>query len=156
MSELLHWLSTLITPVICIAAVGHLVFFWILWIWYKRDLKIIAGTLDDYTRGLPHRSAMDVTGHLTDQVDAFVADVQDVLSSPHRREDRQTLLQRISILDEKRRYLHSLFFDSAYHVCRTMIEAYPLLGILGTILAIGSALQSDAQGEATATVSTIV
>ncbi|MEX0724862.1 MAG: MotA/TolQ/ExbB proton channel family protein [Planctomycetaceae bacterium] len=156
MSELLHGISTLFTPVIAVCAAVHLLFFLVLWFWYQRDLKMIAGTLDDYTRGLPHRSALGFTGHLTDQIEAFVADVQDVLATPARQEDRQTLLKRIQILDEKRRYLHSLSFESAYHVCRTMIEAYPLMGILGTILAIGSALQTGANGDTTTTVSMIV
>ncbi|MDA0832225.1 MAG: MotA/TolQ/ExbB proton channel family protein [Planctomycetota bacterium] len=156
MSEWLHGISSLFTPVIGVCAAIHLLFFLVLWIWYHRDLKMIAGTLDDYTRGLPHRSTLGFTGHLTDQIEAFVADVQDVLATPERQDDRQTLLKRIQILDEKRRYLHSLSFESAYHVCRTMIEAYPLMGILGTILAIGSALQTGENGDATLTVSMIV
>lgn len=156
MSDLLHGVSSLFTPVIGGLATLHVLFFIVLWLWYHRDLKMIAGTLDDYTRGLPHRSAMGFTGHLTDQIEAFVADVQDVMASPARKVDRKTLLKRIQILDEKRRYLHSLSFESAYNVCRSMIEAYPLLGILGTILAIGSALQTAPDGDVPSTVSTIV
>ena len=37
-----------------------------------------------------------------------------------------------------------------------MIEAYPLAGVLGTILAIGSALQADKAAEASATLAGIV
>src|SRR5690606_15884731 len=54
------------------------------------------------------------------------------------------------------KYLHSLAFETSYNICRTMIEAYPLAGVLGTILAIGAALQQGAATEQIATVSTIV
>ena len=56
------------------------------------------------------------------------------------------------ILDERRDYLQSMRFETVWNVARTMIEAYPLAGVLGTILAIGSALAADDQ----ASVSVIV
>jgi biopolymer transport protein ExbB/TolQ len=62
----------------------------------------------------------------------------------------------MAILDEKRRYLSSMFFETSYNICRTMIEAYPLLGVLGTILAIGAALQTGDGGSASASVGVIV
>jgi biopolymer transport protein ExbB len=142
MSGLIDSLSTLSTIAIVIAAAIHLAVFFMLWAWSRRDLRTIASSLDDFTRGLRHRSILDSTGHLSDQVEAFIADVNDVLDDPGRTADRQTLLQRMSILDEKRRYLHSLAFETVYNVCRTMVEAYPLFGILGTILAIGASLRA--------------
>jgi biopolymer transport protein ExbB len=39
---------------------------------------------------------------------------------------------------------------------RTMIEAYPLSGVLGTVLAIGSALQADAAPQATSSVNLVM
>jgi len=60
------------------------------------------------------------------------------------------------ILDEKRRYLESLSFETATHVARTMIEAYPLAGVLGTVLAIGSALQTDAAVQSAVTVNVVM
>jgi biopolymer transport protein ExbB len=49
-----------------------------------------------------------------------------------------------------------MFFETSYNICRTMIEAYPLLGVLGTILAIGAALQSGDGASASSSVSVIV
>lgn len=61
------------------------------------------------------------------------------------------------ILDEQRTYMDSLSFETATNVVRVMIEAYPLAGVLGTILAIGSALQApDAAVNAEATMAAIV
>jgi biopolymer transport protein ExbB/TolQ len=34
-------------------------------------------------------------------------------------------------------------FETGYNFCRTMIEAYPIAGILGTIVAIGVVLRGD-------------
>lgn len=139
---LLDQLAALTTYAIAAAAAVHLFVFWVLSWWARRDLKNIASALRDFTRGLSHQSVLDATSHLSDQVDAFIADVNDVLDAPTRREDRESLLKRMSILDERRRYLQSMLFETVYNIARTMIEAYPLAGILGTIVAIGAALQA--------------
>jgi len=62
----------------------------------------------------------------------------------------------LQILDEKRAYLDSLQFETAAHTARTMIEAYPLSGVLGTVLAIGSALQADSSGATRASVNLVM
>jgi biopolymer transport protein ExbB/TolQ len=143
MGELLHQISAITTPVIAMMAALHLFLFFVLWIWSGRDLRNIASALYDFTRGLKHQSVLDRTSHLSDQIDAFLADVRETLEIKERAEDRSLLLQRIRILDEKRRYLQSMSFETIYNIARTMIEAYPLLGVLGTILAIGAALQTS-------------
>ncbi len=155
-SEWLQFFSSLSTPVIVVAALLHLSYFLFLRTWCSRDLRVIAGTLDDYTRGLKHRSVLDRGVPLTTQIDAFVQDVNDVLSDSSRSEDRSECLRRMQILDEKRRYLESLSFETATHVARTMIEAYPLGGVLGTVLAIGSALQTDAAPQSASTVNAVM
>lgn len=153
MSQFLSDLSFFSRYIIVAACAVHLAFFFMLWVWSKRDLKEIASLLDDFTRGLKHRSVLGATGHLSDQIEAFIADVNDTLENHNSKENRAALLHRMNILDEKRRYLHSMFFETGYNICRTMIEAYPLAGVLGTILAIGTAMQSS---EAASSVSTIV
>ena len=118
--------------------------------------RLITGTLDDFTRDLRQRSVLGSTGHFSDQIEAFIADVNEVLDDPSRQTDRQGLLQRMKILDEKRRYLSSMLFETTYNICRTMIEAYPLAGVLGTILAIGAALQAGPDPETSSSVAMIV
>lgn len=147
----LAWLSGLSTPVIAMVALLHLLGFLVLWWWSRRDLRVIAGSLDEFTRGLKHRSILGRSVPLTTQIDAFVQDINDVLTDPLRTEDRADCLRRLHILDERRSYLDSLSFETMGNVARTMIEAYPLAGVLGTILAIGSALQSSGGGEMAAT-----
>lgn len=154
-AEWLKRLSGLSTPVIATVAVLHLfVFFWLM-AWARRDLRRMASDFDQFTRELKYRSILERGSNLSDQIDAFLADIKDVLDDPAKTTERQNLWLRMRILDEERRYLQSHAFETWYTISRSMIEAYPLAGVLGTILAIGAALQSG-QGNAQQTVSDIV
>ena len=153
---LLDSLSGLSTLLIVGMFAMHLFAFFVMWIWWRRDLRAIASSLDEFTRGIRQRSLMDSSAHLSEQVDAFLADVKETLEGSGSSQDLHLLYHRMAILDEKRRYLSSMFFETSYNICRTMIEAYPLLGVLGTILAIGAALQTGDGASATASVGVIV
>lgn len=153
--DLLNRLSSLSTPVIVGIAVIHLLVFFYLMIWARRDLRRMVHDFDQFTRELRYRSILERGANLSDQIDAFLADIKDVLDDPAKVTERQNLWQRMRILDEERRYLQSHAFETWYTVCRTMIEAYPIAGVLGTVLAIGAALQSG-QGNAQQTLSDIV
>jgi len=142
---MLELISSYSTVTIVVFAVLHLLAFVVLTGWARADRKRIAQTLQRFTSGLPHRSQMDFHVHLSDQIDAFLADIGDVMAEPRSSKNRTQLADRIRILDERRDYLQSLRFETAWNVARTMIEAYPLAGVLGTILAIGSALAADDQ-----------
>ena len=144
LAKIVEQLSELATMIIGCACAVHVFAFFVLTFWSKRDLRRIAESLDDFTRDLRYRSVLGKTSHLSDQIEAFIADVTDVLGDPSRSDDRRALLHRMSILDEKRRYLDSMLFETSYNICRTMIEAYPLAGVLGTVLAIGAALSGGA------------
>lgn len=142
-------------PAIITCGLFHLLYFCWLTLWARRDLRRLANDLDAFTRDLKHRSLFERGADLSEQIDAFLADIRDVLDDPLRKNDRQALRNRMQILDEERRYLHSQAFDTCYNVARTMIEAYPLVGTMGAILAIGSALQLSPDDQRN-TVSTIV
>lgn len=153
--SLLEQLSGLATGTILLASLIHLLAFTLLWVWAGRDFHNILVVLDDFTRGLQHRSVLDRQRHHADQIDAFIADVNDVVSDEGRQADRDGCRQRINILDERRSYLDSMAFATSYNICRTMIEAYPLAGVLGTILAIGAALNGASNAEAADAASTL-
>jgi biopolymer transport protein ExbB len=153
--DLLHQMSSYATPVIAGAAGLHLLYFFWLAGWARRDLRRLAADFDAFTRDLKHRSLFERGTDLSEQIDAFVADVRDVLDDPHKHAERRALHNRMQILDEERRYLHSHAFDTCYNMARTMVEAYPLAGTMGAILAIGSALQMSPDDERN-TVSTVV
>lgn len=154
---LLQSLSSISTLVILAAFALHVVCFWWLTAWARRDERRMAADFEAFTRDLKHRSILERGLPLSDQIEAFLADIKDVLDDPAKTSERKALWQRMRILDEERRYLQSQAFETSYNMCRTMIEAYPMAGILGTILAIGAALQLGKEsGDAATTVSTIV
>jgi len=154
--NLVEQLSGLSTTIILGAAGLHLLWFFWLSMCSTSDLRNIAISLDEFTRDLRHRSILGKKTHLSDQIEAFISDVNEVLTDQTRTEERKSCLLRMKILDERRKYLDSSAFDTAYNICRTMIEAYPLAGVLGTILAIGAALQAGPAGEGATTVAAIV
>lgn len=153
---MLNRFSALSTYVIVACFAVHVFAFFLLAIWARRDLRNMASALYDFTRGLKHQSLLDRSSHLSDQVEAFLADVNEVLDDPTRQADRRALHERMKYMDEKRGYLQSMGFETAYNIARTMIEAYPLGGIVGTVLAIGAALNSEAAGGAAASVDSII
>ena len=149
---MLDQISQLSTYLIAGLAVLHLVAFFMLADWARRERRSLAQTLNRFTEGLPNRSQLDWGTHLADQIDGFLADIDDVLAEPPGSANRSLLRQRMQIIDERRDYLQSSRFETAWNVARTMIEAYPLAGVLGTICAIGAALAGPDGGA----VSTIV
>ena len=154
-TDLINRLSSISTPTIAVIAVIHLLIFFWLMAWAQRDLRRMAYDFDQFTRELKYRSILERGSNLSDQIDAFLADIKDVLDDPSKVAERQNLWNRMRILDEERRYLQSHAFETWYTVCRSMIEAYPLGGVLGTILAIGASMQRD-HGSAQQTVADIV
>ncbi|MEM9645256.1 MAG: MotA/TolQ/ExbB proton channel family protein [Planctomycetota bacterium] len=137
---MLERISELSSQVIVGASLFHLLVFVWLAFWARKDRHGISQTLTRFTDGLPNRSQMDWGSHPSDRIEGFLADIDDVLNEPPGSENRLQLHTRMQILDERRDYLQSLRFDTAWNVARTMVEAYPLAGVLGTICAIGSAL----------------
>ena len=104
-AELLSRLAGWSAPVIAGMAVLH--FFAFLWLaaWARRDLRRMATDFDSFTRELKHRSLLDTGISLSDQIDAFLADVKEVLDDPTKKAERLSLTHRVKTLDEQRRYL---------------------------------------------------
>src|SRR5690606_4851111 len=59
----LDQLSALSTLVITSACAVHLFVFFILWMWARRDLRHIASSLFEFTRGLTQQSVLGSTAH---------------------------------------------------------------------------------------------
>ena len=140
MNDVMEVLPRAISYVICVLAIAHLVLFIVLWRWSKRGYRSQYRLLEDFTQGLSHKSRIALGGHIADQIDAFLSDIRDVLGRDASDGQRQKLKERINVLDERRSYLNSMAFEKWTNMARTVIEIYPLLGILGTILAVAAAL----------------
>lgn len=109
--------------------------------------KQMAHKLDHFTHGLSGRPMLD-KNKLDDGIRAFLEFVHAVLHDHHYKDQRTKLRERIEIIDEDKSYLQSEGFERLFNFWRALIEVYPLLGILGTVLAIAASV-GDASGAAT-------
>ena len=91
MPGLIDNLSALSTFVIGAACVVHLALFFALWTWSRRDLRTIASSLDDFTRGLNHRSILDTTSHLSDQIDEYANNLAPIYNHAWQNGDFQKI-----------------------------------------------------------------
>ena len=111
---------------------------------YRTMTRRLGGHLENLTRGLSSRSDTDRSQSVDDDINMFLADLQDVIRNPAKLHELEDLRTRLIYKDEARPYLKTASFERTYSLSRTLIEIYPLLGILGTVLAIGCGLAAQA------------
>jgi biopolymer transport protein ExbB len=111
---------------------------------YRRKTKGLGAHLENLVRGFSSRSDTARNLSIDDDINMFLADLQDVIRNPAKLHELEDLRTRLIYKDEARPYLKTASFERVYSLSRTLIEIYPLLGILGTVLAIGCGLASQA------------
>ena len=138
----MQWICDHFYWLILLIAVGHLFTFALLE--RKRRLQAIwlADHLENLLSGLSSRADRDPYCTVDERIDSFLANVREVLDDPARSADRRKLHDTIVAKDETKKYLRGSNFETLYSVARTSIEMYPLLGIMGTVLAIALALNA--------------
>jgi biopolymer transport protein ExbB/TolQ len=137
--------------VILFLAAVHLLGFY--WLWRERGRQALwlADHLENLLQGFSSRADRDPYTNVDERIDAFLANIREALADPSRGDDRKRLHEQIIAKDESKKYLRGSRFETLYSLARTGIEIYPLLGIMGTVLAIGLALHSGGGDAATAT-----
>jgi biopolymer transport protein ExbB len=145
----MQWVCDHFYWLILIMAAAHLVGFFRLWRERQRQSLWLAEHLENLLQGFSSRADRDPYPTLDERIDSFLANIREVLSDPSRSGDRQRLHEQIIAKDETKKYLRGSRFETLYSLARTTIEVYPLLGIMGTVLAIALALNTPA-GEAAA------
>jgi biopolymer transport protein ExbB/TolQ len=145
----MQWVCDHFYWLILIMAAAHLVVFLRLWRERRRQALWLAEHLENLVQGFSSRADRDPYPTLDERVDSFLANIREVLADPSRSADRQRLHEQIIAKDETKKYLRGSRFETLYSLARTTIEIYPLLGIMGTVLAIALALNAPA-GEAAA------
>ncbi len=138
----MNWLSSHFLWIIggC-AAVHTLIFAGLLWVRGRKTKKLVYH-LGDLVRGFSSHS--DTDRSVDNQINMFLLDLQDVVQNPARYGELEALRTRLVVKDETRPYLQTTLFERFCSVSRALIEIYPLLGIIGTVLAIGCGLSSSA------------
>jgi len=107
---------------------------------YKRKQIELKDVLKGFLGPLAYRSEERERDSLSERVDSFIQDVQEIIDNPHRNADRRDLLYRINTKDERKDYMHTLDFERRLRVTETLVDLYPYLGILGTITSISAGL----------------
>ena len=127
--------------ILCLAAV-HLAGFAWLARERTRQSQWLAGHLHNLVGGFTSHADADPYATIDEQIDSFLANIREVLDDPSRPTDLQKLHEQIVAKDETKKYLRGTRFETLYSLARTTIEIYPLLGIMGTVLAIALALNN--------------
>jgi biopolymer transport protein ExbB len=122
--------------------VAHFVVLMVLWRWERGQTQGLAAYLSNLVRTLSTRADIDPRMTVHDRIDSFIADLHEVLNDRHRTDDREKLYRRLIVKDEAKPDMQGGRLETLYNFARTGIEAYPLLGILGTVLAIGLGLNA--------------
>src|ERR1700722_13287281 len=130
-----YWLILLLASL-------HLLGFFYLWRERGRQGMWLAAHLDNLVQGFSSHADRDPYATLDERIDAFLANIHEVLTDPSRGPDPQKLHEQLLLKDETKKYLRGSTFETLYSLARTGIEIYPLLGIMGTVLAIGLALNA--------------
>src|SRR5438067_943618 len=132
-SDHFYWLIVLL-------ALIHALGFLVLLNTRNRRVRQLESHLTNLVGGLSRRSDDDPSHTIDERIDSFISDIREVIQHPREPGEVRRLYDRIVSKDELRRYLQGTKFETWYNVARTGIEIYPLLGIIGTVLAIGLGL----------------
>jgi biopolymer transport protein ExbB/TolQ len=135
----LIWVSDNSALLICVLAIVHLFVFAGVARQYRRQLAALSAYLQEIL-GPFARTYPDPHRPLEETVDGFIHDVAAAFDDATDPAKSRKLAERLATKDESKGYLRDRGFETGYNVVRTWIQAYPLLGILGTVLAIGLAL----------------
>jgi len=135
------WLSNHSVAGIILLAGVHVLLFAFLCIYRGREVLRLRSYLVNVLGARFRRTSEDPDRTVDEVIDSFFHDVRDVLGTRPTGERRE-LCERLLTKDEDRKYLRKKWFETLYSIARTMIEAYPLAGILGTVLAIGVGLET--------------
>jgi hypothetical protein len=136
----MQWIVDHFYLFILLLGVVHLFVLLSMWLARRRMTDNLASYLfnlvKNFSTGTDHRPG----GTIYEQIDSFIADIREVTLNPGREADRDRLYHRVLVKDETKSDIHGTKLETWYNLARTGIEAYPLLGILGTIFAIALGL----------------
>jgi len=135
----MRWLSDNSVSIIICVAVVHFLFF--LGLWWRHG-KILKGLSVKLRNTLPSDKPLDDEMRSLDgTIECYLHDLREIILGGDGAAVRK-VWEQLRILVKDKRHLHTGPFETVYNVVRDMIQAYPLMGILGTVLAIGVGLSS--------------
>lgn len=109
-----------------------------------RQVRRLATHLEDILGPAYRHLDQDPDRTIDEVIDGFFHDIDEVITDGRSAAKAHDLAHRLSTKDEARKYLKVMRFERVYSFARTGIEAWPLAGILGTVLAISFGMSVDA------------
>ena len=107
-----------------------------------RQARRLAMHLEDILGPAYRHLDQDPDRTIDEVIDGFFHDIDEVITDGRSAAKAHDLAHRLSTKDEARKYLKVMRFERVYSFARTGIEAWPLAGILGTVLAISFGMQA--------------
>lgn len=156
MDSLVSFLSSIWVYVIMLCAILNVAAWCFLVHTARKSSKQMFAWLTNLVGPFSRRRDVEPDAHQLDSIDAFLSDIRDVIEHPQDDAELRSLQQRITIRGETRPHGLSHMFEQIYGLCRASIEAFPLLGILGTVLAIAAGMQATSDGETASQISQVV
>jgi biopolymer transport protein ExbB len=156
MGSFVSFLSGIWVYVIYFCAILNVVAWFYLVLTAGQSSKQMFAWLQNLVGPFSRRRDVQPAAHQLDSIDAFLADVRDVVEQPEDEAELRSLQQRITIKGESRPHGLSHMFEQIYGLCRASIEAFPLLGILGTVLAIAAGMQATSDGQTASQITQVV
>jgi biopolymer transport protein ExbB/TolQ len=124
----------------------------VIWAWLVFGSNARKKDLRDYlfnaVGALSRRSDLTHNMSIDERINTFMADIRDAVESSNGKEDARPLLERLMTKDEERIYLKTHRFERWYSIARSSIEIFPLLGIIGTVIAIGAGMSTSGTNDA--------
>lgn len=150
------FLSSIWVYVIVLVAILNVACWFFLVTTASRSSKQMFAWLQNLVGPFTRRRDVAPDAHQLDSIDAFLSDIRDVVEHPQDENELRQLHQRVTIKGETRLHGLSHMFEQIYGLCRASIEAFPLLGILGTVLAIAAGMHATSDGETASQISQVV
>ncbi len=139
----MQWLAENLWWMIAALGGAHLVVFGLLVLWRRAVVRHLQVFLHSLLGKIEGTSDLLPATDPDDQIEAFLQDTRAVLTNDFYRPMRADIARRLVAKLEQWSPFRSKWFETSYSVCRSGVEVYPLLGILGTLVAMNVALQTQ-------------
>jgi biopolymer transport protein ExbB/TolQ len=148
-------LMVILIPIFGLAGIGVWVFFLIPT--YRRVQKSLDEDLKKKLGDFDRHIDLTSSDNAAERIDGFLKTIQEIVDHPKSTGESNDFYERLKILAESRSQARlPAWFETCHNVMRYSVEAFPLVGILGTILPLGLELTSTGSSSAPADITAAV
>ena len=138
----LYAISDYVTWLIFLLAIFELLLYIFLFKVISRKMLQLRDSLFNLLRGVKNFPERNKLRNVYDEVRALINALKTI--KEHQREyieDKRTIIMNVNQQDSKKLSIKSFRIDSWSNVAAAIVQIFPLMGILGTVLAMGQSMQ---------------